>query len=100
MYILIQGEVDHFFNGGGEKVTTDRQFLNNSKADLHFSIINIFFLSFKPGDFFGVRSFFTDEIRESSAISKNISIVYEIKKKDFLSILKKSSLDYVNFLFL
>ena len=44
---------------------------------------------------FGLKAFFTNEARENSIRSKNFSTVYEIKKNDFLNVVRKQSDDYV-----
>ena len=64
----------------------------------------IYLFEIKTGDIFGVRSFFTEEKREFSVVSKNFSTIFEINKHDFLAEIKKNPLDYViyieNLLFL
>jgi len=60
-----------------------------------FSMIKEF--NQKNGEIFGIRSFFTDEKRETSVISHNFSTIFEIRKQDFLQEIKKNSLDYVHF---
>ena len=49
---------------------------------------------FKKGDILGLFSFFTDEPRNTSVRSKDFSTVFEIKKEEFLNILKKYPTDY------
>ena len=49
----------------------------------------------KKGDLFGLRSFLTDESRETSVRCKTFATVLELRKTDFLSILKKYQKDFV-----
>jgi len=89
---VTQGLIDHVFTSNREK-----KLLQSSKVkERNILKIICLFAKKKPGEIFGMTSFFTEEPRECSAISKNISIVFEIKKKDFLTILKKNSSDYVS----
>ena len=53
------------------------------------------FAKFQPGEIFGVLSFFSDFPREDSVISKEFSSVLELKKQDFLAVIKENPSDYV-----
>ena len=50
------------------------------------------------GEIFGLFSFFNGEPRKTSVRSKDFSTILEIKKNDFLNIVKKNPQDYVKFL--
>lgn len=53
---------------------------------------------YKKGDILGLFSFFTDEPRNTSVRSKDFSTVFEIKKSEFLNILKKYPTDYEQYM--
>ena len=49
----------------------------------------------KQGEVFGWFAFMTEQKRQTSIQSLDFSTVYEIKKADFLDIIKANSPDYV-----
>lgn len=51
----------------------------------------------EKGELFGLASFFTDEPRLSSIKSNNFSTLFEIKKIDFMNIIKKRPNDFENY---
>lgn len=51
--------------------------------------------SLKKGDLLGLHSFLTDEPREESSFCKDYVTVLELKKNDFIEILKNNSTEYV-----
>ena len=79
MFIVTKGELEHIYENE-----------NNIKS----------IKSLKYGDIFGTRSFFTDDPRENSIRSKNFSTLLEIKKSDFLSVIRKNKEDFEKYSFL
>ena len=49
----------------------------------------------KTGEIVGLHSFMTDQMRLNSVISKDFCSMYEIKKEDFMKIIKMTTDDYV-----
>lgn len=52
-------------------------------------------MSLKPGEIFGWESFLTQEKRTCSVVSKNFSTIFEIKREEFMNIIRSNIDDYV-----
>ena len=79
MFIVTKGKLEHTYENE-----------NNIKS----------IKSLKYGDFFGIGSFFTDDSRENSIRSKNFSTLLEIKKTDFINVIKKNKEDFEKYIML
>lgn len=52
-------------------------------------------INLKPGETIGWASFITSGRRNTSIISKDFAIVYELKQADFQQIIQSNSMDFV-----
>jgi CRP-like cAMP-binding protein len=94
LYIIDKGEV--------EEILTNDNMKSTSVIKLYkVHLFSYWILKYKiqRGEPFGLRSFFTSEKRDLSALSRNFSTLLEIKKADFLEVLEKNKKDYVNSIF-
>ena len=52
----------------------------------------------KTGDVIGAHSFFTDDVRDSTVCSHNFSTLFQLKKVDFMKVIRKYPEDYEKFI--
>ena len=87
----------NFRRSGSQNPTDHRRPSDKSR----YIYIHVFYENYymlkqnKQGEVFGWFAFMTEQKRQTSIQSLDFSTVYEIKKADFLDIIKANSPDYV-----
>ena len=92
LYVLVKGNLEEVINF---KLSGPYNSLKKILVDYKNLSIIFYIYFFKGGEIVGLHSFITDQKRKTSIVSKDFSTVYEIKKEDFLKIIKNNTHDYV-----